>query len=197
VLVGEARRIDATCARMSASPLARDGLPGPALIGYMAGACVFRTTVFREVGGYEPRLFIGGEEELVALDVLDAGHAIVYCDSIVTTHCPSPSRDASLRRRMLARNAALVAWLRLTRSEAFAATWRAFEVLARERSVRGDAMAWLRDIRWAMHRRCVVDAHVVRLRRQVRNAERAAASTNIDQRVDRSLLVLRSTERRQ
>jgi hypothetical protein len=54
------------CLRMSASPLPREGLPGPALVGYMAGACVFRASVFREVGGYEPRLFIGGEEELVA-----------------------------------------------------------------------------------------------------------------------------------
>jgi GT2 family glycosyltransferase len=197
VLVGEAGEIDATCARMSASPLAGDGLPGPALVGYMAGACVFRTEVFREVGGYEPRLFIGGEEELVALDVLDAGHAIVYCDSIVTTHTPSRFRDAPLRRRMLARNAALVAWLRLPCLEALAATWQAFALLAREGGVRRNALAWLREIRWAMRRRRVVDGHVIRLRRDVRRAERAAASI-LDQRGDRShRCAARSTERRQ
>jgi GT2 family glycosyltransferase len=175
VLVGEGGAIDTNCARMRASPLDPAGLPGPALIGFMAGACVFRTAVFREAGGYEARLFIGGEEDLVAIDVLDAGHAIVYCDSIVTTHCPSPLRDAALRRRMLARNAALVAWLRLPLSEALVATWRALSLLVRERSLHRHAWQWLRDIAWAICRRRVADARVIRMRRRVREAERAAA----------------------
>ena len=196
VLVGETRRIDATCARMSASPLDRRGLPGPALVGYMAGACVFRTAAFHEAGGYEPRLFIGGEEELVALDVLGAGHAIVYCDAVVTTHCPSPSRDASLRRRVLARNAALVAWLRLPLSEALAATWRAFSLLIRERSLRRHALTWLHDIVWAVARRRVVDARVIRMRRRVQEAEHAVARA-FDQRLARSRYSRRATKRRQ
>jgi GT2 family glycosyltransferase len=182
VLVGEARQLDATCMRMRASPLARGGLPGPSLIGYMAGACVFRAAVFRQVGGYEPRLFIGGEEELVALDVLNAGHAIVYCDTLVTTHDPSPSRDAALRRLMLARNAALVAWLRLPLTEALATTWRAFALFLRARNRRPQPSGAIagrqrivelaQDIGWAIGRRRVVDAHVIRMRRQVREAER-------------------------
>jgi len=175
VLVGESRELDPTCARMRASPLDRAGLPGPALVGYMAGACVFRAAVFRKVGGYEPRLFIGGEEALVALDVLDAGHAIVYCDSVVTVHRPSAARDAPLRRRMLARNAALVAWLRLPRGEALTASFRAFAALrAGERDFIRHAAALLRDIGWAMRRRRAVGAAVVRMCEQVRQAELAA-----------------------
>jgi GT2 family glycosyltransferase len=51
VVVGEDEALDSTCALMKASPLGTRGLPGPALIGFLAGASVFRTDVFRRVGG--------------------------------------------------------------------------------------------------------------------------------------------------
>jgi len=175
VLVGDEQRVDPTCERMKASPLDRAGLPGPALIGFMAGACVFRTRVFREVGGYEPRLFIGGEESLVSLDVLERGHAIVYCDGATVTHHPSPARDANLRRRMLARNAALVAWLRLPLPQAVAASGHALAAFAKEGAFVGDMLALMAAIAWALPRRRVVSANVLRMRRQVREAEAAAA----------------------
>jgi GT2 family glycosyltransferase len=175
VLVGEDGRPDPTCSRMKASPLSSDGLPGPALVGYMAGACVFRTGVFREVGGYEPRLFIGGEESLVSLDVLELGYSIVYCDAVTVTHHPSLVRDAGLRRRMLARNAALVAWLRLPLSEAVAASRRALTLLARERpsTFLRDSAALLADFAWAWRRRRVVSRKVLLMRQRVREAERS------------------------
>ena len=176
VVVGDEQRIDPTCLCMNASPLPSDGLPGPALVGYMAGACVFRTAVFREVGGYEPRLFIGGEESLVSLDVLDRGYAIVYCEGLTVTHYPSPSRDARLRRRMLARNAALVAWLRLPLREAVAASCRALAVCAKEGAWMRDMARLMADTAWALPRRHVVDAMVLDMRRKVREAEAAAVS---------------------
>ena len=176
VVVGDERRIDPTCLVMRGSPLVSDGLPGPALVGYMAGACVFRTAVFREVGGYEPRLFIGGEEALVSLDVLDRGYAIVYCDGLTVSHHPSPSRDARLRRRMLARNAALVAWLRLPLREAMAASCRALAVCAKEGAFMRDMAKMSADMAWALPRRHVVDAMVLEMRRQVREAEAAAVT---------------------
>jgi GT2 family glycosyltransferase len=176
VVVGDEQRTDPTCLSMNASPLASDGLPGPALVGYMAGACVFRTAVFRELGGYEPRLFIGGEEALVSLDVLDRGYAIVYCDGLTVSHHPSPSRDARLRRRMLARNAALVAWLRLPLREAIAASCRALAVCAKEGAFMRDMARMLADTAWAWPRRHVVDAMVLEMRRQVREAEMAAVT---------------------
>lgn len=174
VVVGDDARVDPTCLRMSASPLERAGLPGPPLIGYMAGACVFRTSVFREVGGYEPRLFIGGEEALISLDVLDRGYAIVYCDALTVTHHPSASRDAGLRRRMLARNAALVAWLRLPLSEAWAASGRALAACAKEGAFVRDLAALAADMGWALPRRRVVSEFVLEMRRRVREAEEAA-----------------------
>lgn len=50
VLVGPEQRLDPTCERMADSPLPGDGLPGPRLIAFMAGAVVMRTA-YREVGG--------------------------------------------------------------------------------------------------------------------------------------------------
>ena len=176
VVVGDEQRIDPTCLTMSASPLQSDGLPGPALIGYMACACVFRTAVFREVGGYEPRLFIGGEEALVSLDVLDRGYAIVYCEGLTVSHHPSPSRDARLRRRMLARNAALVAWLRLPLREAIVSSCRMLAACSKEGALMRDAVRLVADTAWALPRRHVVDAMVLDMRRLVREAETAALS---------------------
>lgn len=171
VLVGEAGELDPTCIDMQTSPLERELLPGPALVGYMAGACVFRVSTFRHVGGYEPRLFIGGEESLVSLDLLDRGYAIVYCDAITVTHHPSPARDARLRRRMLARNAALVAWLRLPLREALAATARALALYARERSFARDLGVLGAGIVWALRRRRVVSDAVLAMRARVREAQ--------------------------
>ncbi len=199
VLVGESRQLDPTCRLMRASPLDRAGLPGPALVGYMAGACVFRSAVFRQMGGYEPRLFIGGEEALVSLDVLDAGYAIVYCDSVVVTHRPSAARDAPLRRRMLARNAAVVAWLRLPRGEALAASVSALIELAREGRFIRHGGALLRDIGWAIRRRRPVGLHVVQMREHVRLAQREAvrSETALQRPETARRYAWRASERRQ
>jgi GT2 family glycosyltransferase len=176
-VVGEGEVTDPTCTAMRASPLGSEGLPGPALIGYMAGACVFRTSLFRAVGGYEPRLFIGGEEELVALDVLAADRSIVYCEQLTVHHHPSPARDSGLRRRMLARNAAWIAWLRLPWPQACRATLRALGLLAREGSFVRDGVALLRGFAWALSRRRVVPPKVLSMRERVHAAERSASTT--------------------
>src|SRR5690606_17257775 len=62
VLVVPGRRTDPTCLQMARSPLPSEGLPGPRLAAFMAGAVVMRADAYRAVGGYEPRLFLGAEE---------------------------------------------------------------------------------------------------------------------------------------
>ncbi|MFX1767374.1 glycosyltransferase family 2 protein [Paraburkholderia sp. A1RI-2L] len=176
VVVGAARTLDPTCERMAASPLAAADHPLRRLTGFMAGAAVFRTAVFRELGGYEPQLFIGGEEALLSLDVLQAGYDIAYAPSLEVHHRPSPVRDSALRRRVLARNAALVAWLRLPRREAMAATWRALASACKEARPSDDLCALVRGIRWAARRRRPVAARVLRLREAVCDAERRHAA---------------------
>lgn len=134
--VGPTRRLDPSCQTMAQSPLARDSLPGPQLLGFMAGACVMRTRAFYEVGGYWPPLFIGGEESLMALDMVEHGWRIVYAADVVTRHFPSSIRDSSLRERLLIRNAIWVAWMR----RPIRAAWR--ETLLRVRQAHARHILW-------------------------------------------------------
>jgi len=174
VIVGEMGGTDPACEEMRGSPLNAPGLPGPALIGFMAGACVFRTSVFRKTGGYDPRLFIGGEEECTALDVLAAGHAIVYCDALAVVHQPSSIRDSALRRRLLARNAAWTAWLRLPAMEAIGRTWHALICFRREHTLWRDGWAMLGGLGWILRERRRLPQHVLAMRSEVRRSERTA-----------------------
>jgi GT2 family glycosyltransferase len=113
VLVGTAEREDPTCRLMAESPLAREsGMPGSPVLGFLAGASVARRDAFLAAGGYEPRFFLGGEEALVAVDLLAAGWTLAYVPEVVAHHHPSAARDATRRRSLLARNALWFAWLR-------------------------------------------------------------------------------------
>src|SRR5262249_12026767 len=113
VLVGPEEREDATCRLMAASPLVYPSqLPGPVLLGFLAGASLVRRSAFLEVGGFDPRFFLGGEESLVAFDLATAGWVIIYVDSITIHHHPSAQRDVVAPQRLLHRNALWLAWLR-------------------------------------------------------------------------------------
>ncbi|MEI2415168.1 glycosyltransferase [Orrella sp. JC864] len=166
VLVGPQRRPDPANAPMAASPLPGPPGLGPELIGYMAGACVMRTGLFLEVGGYHPRLFIGGEEALLALDAMQRGWRIHYAPALATCHRPSPRRDSALRRRMLARNAVWTAWLRLPAAQAWQATRRQLACaggLAARMRLASDV---LRGLPWLVRHRRVLDPAVLdKLRR--------------------------------
>src|SRR5690606_11848100 len=69
------------------SPVAGpDWLPGPALLGVMAGLTTFRVEAFRQVGGFSPRLWFGGEEELLAIDLAAHGWWMCWDPDIVIHH---------------------------------------------------------------------------------------------------------------
>jgi GT2 family glycosyltransferase len=87
-------------------------LPGPALLGVLAGASMFRLTAFREVGGFSPRLWLGGEEELLALDLAARGWWMCWAPDVVVEHAPSTCRDPRRRRQLGIRNTLWTAWLR-------------------------------------------------------------------------------------
>jgi GT2 family glycosyltransferase len=85
---------------MANSTLPSSGLPGPALLGLVAGACVIRKDAFVSAGGYEPKFFIGVEEALLALDLIADGWSLVYVPTLTVHHHPSRARDSSLRDRV-------------------------------------------------------------------------------------------------
>jgi GT2 family glycosyltransferase len=113
VLVGPAGRLDPTCAAMARSPLPRDALPGPGVLGFVACGAVVRRTAYLEVGGFDERYGIGGEERRLALDLAAAGWGLAYADELVVHHVPDAGgapRSGRLRRQ--ARNDLWSAWLR-------------------------------------------------------------------------------------
>ena len=113
VLVGPEERLDPVCDQMAHSPLpAADDLPGPPVLWFIACGAVLRRSAFLEVGGFHARLGVGGEEELLSVDLAARGWGLAYVDEVVAFHHPSPSRDPSGRRQVQVRNALWSAWLR-------------------------------------------------------------------------------------
>src|SRR5690606_20319946 len=87
-------------------------LPGPALGSFLAAATVLRTDAFRTAGGFHPRLWLGGEEELLAADLAADGWWLTYADHLAIHHQASVARDPTLRRRHGIRNTLWFTWLR-------------------------------------------------------------------------------------
>lgn len=142
VVVAPTGQDDGTCGEMAASPVpARPGLPGPSILGFLAGASMVRRDAFLAAGGFEPRLLIGGEEELLALDLAGQGWDMVYVDDVVVTHRPSSRRDSDRRTVLELRNHLWVSWLR---HPGDLAVRRTAEVLRRARRDRTAARAVLR-----------------------------------------------------
>jgi GT2 family glycosyltransferase len=121
-LVGPGGVPDPVNAAMAASPLPGIGLPGPRVLGFLGCAAVVRRSAFLAAGGFSELLFIGGEEQLLALDLAVSGWDACYVDDLIARHWPSAARDAAGRRRLLARNEVLIAWLRRPAGVALAAT---------------------------------------------------------------------------
>jgi len=114
VLVGRQASLDPVSAAMAAAPLGvPDGAPGPAVLGFLACAAAVRREAFLQVGGFNPKLHVYGEEALLAMDLAAAGWLQTYAPQLVVRHLPLPAgRDNGARHRIEARNRVLTALLR-------------------------------------------------------------------------------------
>jgi GT2 family glycosyltransferase len=114
VLVGRQARPDPISAAMAAAPLGvAAGAPGPSVLGFMACAVTVRRSDFLAVGGFNGKLQVYGEEDLLAMDLAAAGRLLSYVPSLVVRHLPQPQgRDTGTRRRIETRNRVLTAMLR-------------------------------------------------------------------------------------
>jgi GT2 family glycosyltransferase len=113
VLVGPTRRTDPFCLQLERSPLVGGDLPGVAIAGFMSCASIVRRRAFLEVGGFDDVTQFRGEEERVALDLIDRGWELRYLPDVVAYHEPSVNRLTSNRqRRREARNDVLSAVMR-------------------------------------------------------------------------------------
>jgi N-acetylglucosaminyl-diphospho-decaprenol L-rhamnosyltransferase len=157
ILVEPGARDDPMSLEMGCSPLpAAPGLPGHALLSFLAGASMIRRQAFDSVGGFSTRLWLGGEEELLASDLAATGWAMIYVPDIVVHHRPSPARDAHLRRRHGIRNTLWFSWLRRPWRSALRRTAFLLRTVPRDRISLAGFLDALRGLPWVLVQRRVV-----------------------------------------
>jgi len=163
VLVGPEGREDSACAEMASSPLPIEaGMPGRPLLGFLAGASAARRSAFLECGGFDPRFFLGGEEELLATDLATREWWICYVPELLVRHYPSPARDSNGRRWRLRRNALWFAWLRRPWASAIRRTRRLLASDSWDGATLHGVTAALAGLPWVLRRRNVVPPAVER-----------------------------------
>ena len=115
ILVGPDDEPDPINEVLATSPLGTEpGAPGPALLGFVGCGAIVRRSAFLGVGGFDAVVRFPGEEERVALDLVDAGWQVCHIPGVVAHHHPSPVRDAAaVRQAGLARSRLLTAVMRL------------------------------------------------------------------------------------
>jgi N-acetylglucosaminyl-diphospho-decaprenol L-rhamnosyltransferase len=161
ILVEPGGRLDPICEEMARSPLERPpGLPGHPLLSFLAGVSVLRREAFESVGGFSARLWLGGEEELLAADLARDGWQMAYVPDIVAHHQASTVRDAHLRRRHGIRNTLWFTWLRRPPVSAARRTVRLVARLPRDRVSAHGVLDAICGLPWVAHDRAVVPAHV-------------------------------------
>ncbi len=163
VLVGPQEELDPVCEEMAASPLTDAGgpdAPGVPVLGFIACGAIVRRSAFLAVGGFHPAFGIGGEEELLALDLAAAGWLLRYVPEVVAHHHPAPRpvEAGAARRRHQLRNELWTAWLRAPAADAAGRTAR---VAVRDPAV---LPAALRGVPWIARERRPVGRALARRR---------------------------------
>jgi GT2 family glycosyltransferase len=152
---------DAICRTLATSPVrGREPLPGKALLGFLAGASVVRRDAFLDAGGFDSRFFIGGEEELLAIELAVRGWALCYVPELIVHHYPSSQRDSKLRNFHVERNRLWVAWLRRPALRAWRATLSALREVASDWRSASCLIGALAGLPWILRERRVVPADV-------------------------------------
>jgi GT2 family glycosyltransferase len=163
ILVGPEQAEDPITPELRDSPVpGPPWLPGPALLGVLAGASMFRVSAFRDVGGFSARLWLGGEEELLALDLAAQGWWMCWVPAVVIHHYPSTGRDPRGRRRLGIRNTLWTAWLRRPVSGAVRRTVAVLRSIPRDRTSMAALVEALSGLGWVLRERRVIPAEVER-----------------------------------
>ncbi|AEN13822.1 MULTISPECIES: glycosyltransferase [unclassified Streptomyces] len=145
---------DPVVAELRDSPLTGpDWLPGPAIGSFLAAATVMRTRAFREAGGFHPGIWLGGEEELLATDLMRSGWWMAYLPEAVIHHAASAVRDSTARRVTGLRNTLWFTWLRRPAGPAVRRTLYLLATVPRDlASLRALGQA-LRGLPWVLRQR--------------------------------------------
>lgn len=162
VLVGKDQQLDPVCCEMRDSPL--KSLPGGTtannmgipVLGFLCCGAIVRRTAFLGISGFEENFGIGGEEQLLAIDLVAAGWDVRYFEELLVQHYPQNTGDRANRRQVMIRNDLWTAWLRRPPKTILAKT---FDVLAQSFSCSESRRAlWeaMRGLVWVLRKRRVV-----------------------------------------
>jgi GT2 family glycosyltransferase len=154
-------REDPICEEMRQSPLpTATGMPGYPLLSFLAGASVLRRSAFESAGGFSGRLWLGGEEELLASDLAREGWQMAFVPEVRVHHQPSVGRDAHVRRRHGIRNTLWFTWLRRPVRRALGRTAHLAVSVPRDRVSLAGFLDAARGVPWVLAERRVVPPEV-------------------------------------
>ncbi|MGI8578213.1 MAG: glycosyltransferase family 2 protein [Nocardioidaceae bacterium] len=161
ILVEPGGHEDPIVAELRDSPVrGPDWLPGPAVGSFLAGASVLRTEAFLACGGFHARLWLGGEEELLAVDLAVAGWELCYLDELTVHHEASKLRDPHYRRRLGLRNTLWFTWLRRPARPALRRTAHLMRTVPRDMVTALAVVDALRGSLWVLAERRPLPPHV-------------------------------------
>jgi GT2 family glycosyltransferase len=147
-------------------------MPGPALMSILAGASMIRVEAFREVGGFSTRLVLGGEEELLCMDLAARGWWMCWAEDVVVHHAASTTRDPRERRRVGIRNTLWTTWLRRPLPAAARRTLAVLRSAPRDRTTLSAVAEAVSGLPWVLRERRPVPDHVERSLRLLEEPQR-------------------------
>ncbi|WP_326595553.1 glycosyltransferase family 2 protein [Streptomyces sp. NBC_01803] len=175
IVVEPAGTEDPIVTELRHSPLPRPGwLPGPALGSFLAAATVLRTDAFRAAGGFSPRLWLGGEEELLAADLMAAGWWLVFDGSLTIHHAASGLRDPTRRRADGIRNTLWFTWLRRAPRPALRRTAHLLRTIPRDTTSAAAVARATAGLPWLLRERRPVPPEVEARLRTLEEAQRTS-----------------------
>jgi GT2 family glycosyltransferase len=168
---------DPIVAELRDSPVVgADWLPGPALGSFLAGASVLRRQAFTEVGGFCARLWLGGEEELMAGDLAAAGWELCYLPELTVHHQASTARDPHRRRADGIRNTLWTTWLRRPLRPALRRTLHLLRTVPRDRVTARGLHAAVLGLPWVLRERRVLPPHAEARFAALEHAQRSSTA---------------------
>lgn len=161
IFVGQEQRLDPICQKMSDGKLpVTPDYPGFPILGFIACGSIVRRSAYLAMGGFESRFGIGGEENLLAMDLAAHGWHLAYIEDIISYHYPSPIRNCNDRRRNEVRNTLWTAWLRRPISIALFKTLSLLKPALYDPSTRDGLFDALKKLDWVIRSRQLIPKHV-------------------------------------
>jgi len=151
-------------------------LPGPALLSILAGASMLRVAAFRQAGGFSPRLWLGGEEELLSLDLAAAGWWMCWAEDVIVHHHASAARDPRQRRVLGIRNTLWTAWLRRPAGGALRRTAAVLRSVPRDPASAAAVAQAVAGLPWVLRERRVIPTTVEAGLRRLEEPQRRSAA---------------------